>query len=49
MDVDQALAYSRYAERALTADPGLRDELIGSVDAPFAWQEGWEYTLGRTA
>ncbi|MFO1310554.1 MAG: bifunctional [glutamate--ammonia ligase]-adenylyl-L-tyrosine phosphorylase/[glutamate--ammonia-ligase] adenylyltransferase [Burkholderiales bacterium] len=37
MDLTQALAYSRYANRAFTADPGLAEEVAGSIDAPFPW------------
>ena len=37
MDLDQALAFSLYARRTLTAHPGLRDELVATLDAPFDW------------
>ena len=37
MDIDRALAFSRYAERALTQSPQLRDELDATLDAPFDW------------
>ena len=37
MDLDRALAFSRYADRALTAAPALRDELIATLDTPFDW------------
>ncbi len=39
MDLTQALAYSRYATRAFTADPGLAEEVVRTIDAPFAWPE----------
>lgn len=39
MDLTQALDYSRYAVRAFTADAGLRDEVVATLDAPFAWPE----------
>ena len=37
MDLDRALSFSRYAERALHAHPPLRDELAATLDAPFDW------------
>ena len=37
MDIDRALAFSRYAERALTKAPELRDELESTLEAPFDW------------
>ncbi len=37
MDLDHALAYSRYAARALRADPALSEELAATCDAAFAW------------
>jgi glutamate-ammonia-ligase adenylyltransferase len=37
VDFDQSLAYSRYADRALTVQPALREELAASVGAPFDW------------
>jgi len=37
MDLDRALAFSRYADRALAAAPALRDELIATLDTPFDW------------
>lgn len=37
MDLDRALSFSRYAASALTAHPALRDELIATIDEPFAW------------
>ncbi len=37
MDLDRALAFSRYAERALTAHPALRDEIVATIDARFDW------------
>jgi glutamate-ammonia-ligase adenylyltransferase len=37
VDFDQALAFSRYADRALTAQPALREALAASVQAPFDW------------
>jgi [glutamine synthetase] adenylyltransferase / [glutamine synthetase]-adenylyl-L-tyrosine phosphorylase len=37
MDLDRALAYSRYAQQALTAHPALRDELVATIEAPFDW------------
>ena len=39
MDLSQALSYSRYAARAFTADRALRDEVVATLDAPFAWPE----------
>ena len=35
MDVARALAWSRYAARALAAEPSLRDELSATLDVPF--------------
>jgi glutamate-ammonia-ligase adenylyltransferase len=37
VDLDRALAYSLYAQRSLTAHPGLRDEVVATLDAPFDW------------
>jgi glutamate-ammonia-ligase adenylyltransferase len=37
MDIERALAFSRYADRALAVAPALRDELLATVDAPFDW------------
>jgi glutamate-ammonia-ligase adenylyltransferase len=37
MDLDRALAFSRYAERALATAPALRSELEAMLDAPFDW------------
>jgi len=37
VDIDRALAFSRYAERTLTRAPTLRDELEATVEAPFDW------------
>ena len=37
MDLDRALSFSRYAERALGAQPGLRDEIAATLDMPFDW------------
>ncbi|MGE5170732.1 MAG: bifunctional [glutamate--ammonia ligase]-adenylyl-L-tyrosine phosphorylase/[glutamate--ammonia-ligase] adenylyltransferase [Rudaea sp.] len=39
MDLDRALAFSRYAEGALHADPALRDALVATLDAPFDWSQ----------
>jgi glutamate-ammonia-ligase adenylyltransferase len=38
VDLDQALAYSRYAERALTREPGLREWLAVAADRAFDWR-----------
>jgi [glutamine synthetase] adenylyltransferase / [glutamine synthetase]-adenylyl-L-tyrosine phosphorylase len=37
MDLERALAFSRYAEHALTAQPSLRAEIDATLDAPLAW------------
>src|SRR5579862_1553634 len=37
MNLDRALAFSRYAQRALTAHPALREELDATLDASFDW------------
>ncbi|MGA8030821.1 MAG: hypothetical protein WCB48_00375, partial [Casimicrobiaceae bacterium] len=37
MDLQRALAFSAYADRAFTADPALRDELDATVADPFEW------------
>ena len=37
MDLERALAFSRYAQRALIAHPALREELEATLDAPFDW------------
>ena len=39
MDLDHALAFSRYAQRVLAAKPHWRDWLTEHVDAPFPWQD----------
>ncbi|MFO1304555.1 MAG: bifunctional [glutamate--ammonia ligase]-adenylyl-L-tyrosine phosphorylase/[glutamate--ammonia-ligase] adenylyltransferase [Burkholderiales bacterium] len=39
MDLRQALDYSRYASRAFTANPGLAEEVVDSLDAPFDWPD----------
>src|SRR5690348_11250353 len=38
MELDAALAFSRYAERAQNAHPSLRDEIAATIDAPFDWK-----------
>ncbi|HEX6138704.1 MAG TPA: hypothetical protein VF059_13705, partial [Casimicrobiaceae bacterium] len=38
MDLDRALSFSRYAERALGAQPALCEELVATLDAPFDWK-----------
>ena len=37
MDLAAALAFSRYATAALEVRPIERDELVATIDAPFAW------------
>ena len=37
MDIDRAVAFSRYADRALKQSPQLREELEATLDAPFDW------------
>jgi glutamate-ammonia-ligase adenylyltransferase len=39
MDLSQALDFSHYAARAFTADPALREDIVATLDAPFAWPE----------
>jgi glutamate-ammonia-ligase adenylyltransferase len=39
MDLDHALAFSRYARRVLAAKPQWRDWLEERIDAPFPWDE----------
>jgi len=39
MDLDRALAFSRYAQRTLAAQPALADWLVAHLDAPFDWDE----------
>ena len=39
MDLDRALTFSRYAQHALTAAPGLRDEIAATLDQPFDWPD----------
>jgi len=39
MDIHQALAFSRYATRALAADPGLAESLAESSTRTFAWSD----------
>ena len=37
IDFDRALAFSHYAQRALSAQPALLDELRATLDTPFDW------------
>jgi glutamate-ammonia-ligase adenylyltransferase len=37
MDLDRALAFSRYADRAFATSPTFRDEIVTALDAPFDW------------
>jgi len=37
MDFDRALAFSRYAQRTLAAQPTLADWLVARLEAPFDW------------
>ena len=37
MDLDRALSFSRYSERALVAHPRLREQLVATLEAPFDW------------
>ncbi len=37
MDLSQALSFSRFAIRAFTADAALREEVVSTVERPFAW------------
>ena len=37
MDLDRALAFSRYASQALAASPALREEIFATLDTPFDW------------
>ncbi len=39
MDLRTALSFSRYATRALAADPPAFERLAASIDAPLAWAE----------
>jgi len=39
MDIPRALAFSRYAARALAADPSLAERLAASCTQPFAWDD----------
>jgi glutamate-ammonia-ligase adenylyltransferase len=39
MDIKKALAFSRYATRALAAEPGLAENLAESSARPFAWDD----------
>ncbi len=38
MDISRALSFSRYAARALLAEPGLADWLSASCTTPFPWE-----------
>ena len=37
MELDRALAWSRYAQRAIAASPALGREIAAVIDAPFDW------------
>jgi len=39
MDLDRAIAFSRYARRVLAADPALSGWLADRLEAPFPWDE----------
>ena len=39
MDLDRALAFSRYAKAALDGDPGLRAGIESALAAPFDWAD----------
>ncbi|HVE48379.1 MAG TPA: bifunctional [glutamate--ammonia ligase]-adenylyl-L-tyrosine phosphorylase/[glutamate--ammonia-ligase] adenylyltransferase [Casimicrobiaceae bacterium] len=39
MDLDRALAFSRYAQRVIGADPALCEWLAERIDAPIRWEE----------
>ena len=39
MDITRALAFSRYATRALAAEPGLAEVLVAACVQPFAWDD----------
>ena len=39
MDLDRALAFSRYAKSALDSDPELRAGIEARLAAPFAWTD----------
>jgi glutamate-ammonia-ligase adenylyltransferase len=45
LDLDAAIAYSRYAAAALDARPHEREALVATLDAPFAWAPA-EASLG---
>ena len=49
MDLERALAFSRYAERALSAQPSLRTEMEATQDAPFDWRGVAETLDARAA
>jgi glutamate-ammonia-ligase adenylyltransferase len=38
MDLDRALAFSRYAQRTLAARPALADWLAATLESPFDWE-----------
>ena len=37
MDLDRALAFSRYADRVFAVSPALRDEIVAALDTSFEW------------
>ena len=37
MDLDRALAFSRYADRVFAVSPALRDEIVAALDTSFDW------------
>ncbi|MGE5087684.1 MAG: bifunctional [glutamate--ammonia ligase]-adenylyl-L-tyrosine phosphorylase/[glutamate--ammonia-ligase] adenylyltransferase, partial [Candidatus Levyibacteriota bacterium] len=37
MELQRALAFSAYAERAFTAEPALRGDIEATIEQPFAW------------
>src|SRR6185295_14029658 len=47
LDLDAAIAYSRYASAALGARPHERDALVATLDAPFDWGPA-EASLGAS-
>src|SRR5438876_10407951 len=46
MDLPAALTFSHFAAQALAADPGAKEWLAGTLDAPFVW-DGVEAELAQ--
>ncbi|WP_300088530.1 bifunctional [glutamate--ammonia ligase]-adenylyl-L-tyrosine phosphorylase/[glutamate--ammonia-ligase] adenylyltransferase [uncultured Nitrosomonas sp.] len=47
--VDSILPYSRFLQRTLTSEPGLRQELLNQLQIPFSWEEMHDFLQSSPA